>query len=105
MTTVYTWSIPQTNYLTSDGFIVTVHYVVSATDGTYSANTYGTIGYTQDPTKQYIPYADLTEAEVVGWVQDQLGQATVEASLDAQIQAQINPVQESGLPWQTEVVA
>ena len=97
--TNYAWQIQQMDRLISDGFVVTVHYNVNATDGTYSANTYGTVGYTQDLTKQYIPYADLTEAEVIVWVKDQLGQATVEASLDAQIKAQINPVQETGLPW------
>ena len=51
--------------------------------------------------KAYIPYADLTEAEVVAWVQDSLGKDTVEASLTAQIEAQKNPVQETGLPWAT----
>jgi hypothetical protein len=85
--------------LTSDGFVVTVHYIVNATDGTYTASTYGTVGYTQQPGETYIPYQDLTEAIVVGWVQNALGKDTVEASLQGQIDAQINPVQESGLPW------
>jgi len=30
-----------------------------------------------------------------------LGKDTVEASLQGQINAQINPVQESGIPWST----
>jgi len=85
--------------LTSDGFVVTVHYNVSATDGTYSANTYGTVGYQEQPGETYVPYDQLTEAQVVGWVQNSLGKDTVEASLQSQINAQINPVQESGVPW------
>ena len=97
----FTWSIPQMDRLTSDGFVVTVHYFVSATDGTYNASTYGTVGYTQQPGETYIPYADLTEAIVGGWVQNALGKDTVEASLQGQINAQINPVQESGIPWST----
>jgi hypothetical protein len=32
-------------------------------------------------------------------VQTSLGKDTVEASLQSQIDAQINPVQESGVPW------
>jgi hypothetical protein len=32
-------------------------------------------------------------------VQDSLGKDTVEESLATQIEAQKNPVQESGLPW------
>jgi len=98
--TTFNWQVVQMDRLTSDGFVVTVHYTVSATDGVYNASTYGTVSYTQED-KAYIPYADLTEAEVVAWVQDSLGKDTVEASLTAQIEAQKNPVQEAGLPWVT----
>jgi hypothetical protein len=97
--TTYLWTINQLDRLTSDGFVVTVHYNVGATDGTYQASTYGTTSYTQTPGETYIPYADLTEPVVVGWVQEALGKDTVEASLQGQIDAQKNPVQESGLPW------
>jgi hypothetical protein len=96
--TTYNWSINQMERLTTDGFVVTVHYNVSATDGDYSASTYGTCGYTQE-SESFVPYADLTQAIVVGWVKETLGQETVEASLQSQIDAQKNPVQQSGMPW------
>jgi myo-inositol-hexaphosphate 3-phosphohydrolase len=95
----YQWNVVQMDRLTSDGFVVTVHYTVNAVDGEFTASTYGTVGYTEQQGEQYIPYADLTEAEVVGWVQESLGKDTVEESLAAQIEAQKNPVQETGLPW------
>ena len=97
--TTYLWTISDMNRLTSDGFVVTVHYNVSATDGTYSASTYGTVGYQEQPGETFTPYDQLTEAQVVGWVQTSLGKDTVEASLQSQIDAQANPVQESGVPW------
>jgi hypothetical protein len=97
--TNYTWTIVNMDRLTADGFVVTVHYNVFATDGTYNASTYGTVGYTEQPGETYVPYADLTQEMVVGWVQTSLGKDTVEASLQSQIDAQINPVQESGMPW------
>jgi len=97
--TTFNWTIQQMERLTSDGFVVTVHYNVSATDDTYQASTYGTTSYTQTPGETYIPYDDLTQAVVVGWVQEALGKDTVEASLQGQIDALKNPVQESGLPW------
>ena len=97
--TTYLWTIQQMERLTSDGFVVTVHYNVSAVDGDYQASTYGTTSYTQTPGETYIPYADLTQDIVVGWVQEALGKDTVEASLQGQIDALKNPVQESGLPW------
>ena len=99
--TTYLWTISQMDRLTSDGFVVTVHYNVGATDGTYQASTYGTTSYTQTPGETYIPYEDLTEPVVVGWVQETLDKDTVEASLQGQIDALKNPVQESGLPWTT----
>jgi len=98
--TTYTWNVVQTNYNTIDKFITTVHYTVNAVDGDYTASTYGTVGYTQE-NKSYTPFADLTKEQVVGWVKDSLGQEAVEESLAAQIEAQKNPVQESGLPWVT----
>jgi uncharacterized GH25 family protein len=94
-----TWFIVQMDRLTSDGFVVTVHYNVSATDGDYSASTYGTVGYTEQPDESYTPYEQLTQEQVVGWVQESLGKDTVEASLAGQIEAQKNPTQVSGLPW------
>ena len=97
--TAFNWTVPQMYRLTSDGFVCTVHYVVTATDDTYTSSTYGTIGYTEEPGETYIPYADLTEAVVVGWVQSSLGQSTVEASLQSQIDLQKNPVVEAGVPW------
>ena len=96
--TTYNWNVVQMNRNTDGGFVTTVHYTVSAVDGEFTASTYGTVGYTQED-KSYKPYADLTQAEVIGWVQESLGQLTVEEALAAQITAQKNPVSESGLPW------
>ena len=97
----FTWNVVQMDRLTSDGFVLTCHYTVTATDGDYTASTYGTTSYTQEQGKSYVPYASLTEPECVGWIQESLGKDTVEASLQAQIEALKNPVQESGVPWAT----
>jgi hypothetical protein len=95
----FNWNVVQMDRLTSDGFVVTVHYTVNAVDGDYTASTYGTVGYTEQQGEQYTPYEELTEAEVIGWVKDSLGKDTVEEALAAQIEALKNPVQLSGLPW------
>ena len=92
-----TYSIVQLDRLTSTGYVTTVHYNVTKVDGDFSASTYGTIGFEAGtPTT---PFASLTEAQVIAWVKDKLGEATVEAALAAQIEAQKNPVKASGLPW------
>jgi hypothetical protein len=94
-----TWQVVQMDRKSVDGFVTTVHYNVSAVDGEFTASTYGTVGYTEKGA--FTPYNQLTEAVVVGWVKESLGQETVEEALAAQIEAQKNPVQESGLPWVT----
>ena len=97
--TTFNWQIVQLDRLTSDGFVVTAHYRVDAQDGDFTASTYGTTSWTQEQGESYIPYDQLTESVVVGWVQTALGKDVVEASLQSQIDALKNPVQESGLPW------
>jgi len=97
--TTFNWQIVQMDRLTSDGFVVVVHYNVSAMEDELSANTYGTTSYTQTEGETYVPYSDLTEAVVIGWVQEALGKDVVEASLQAQLDALKAPVQQSGLPW------
>jgi hypothetical protein len=95
MTTTY--SIVQLDRNTSNNYVTTVHYNVTKVDGEFTASTYGTIGYEAGtPTT---PFASLTEAQVIAWVKDKLGEATVEAALAAQIEAKKNPVSASGLPW------
>ena len=85
--------------LTSDGFVVVVHYNISATEGEHSASTYGTTSYTQEEGSTFVPYESLTQETVVGWVHAALGKDVVEASLQSQLDALKAPVQQSGLPW------
>jgi hypothetical protein len=94
----YQWNVVQMDRLTSDGFVVTVHYTVNAVDGDYTASTYGTVSYTQGEGN-IVAFNNLTPEIVVGWVKESLDQSTVEEALAAQITALKNPVQETGLPW------
>ena len=96
--TTYLWTVSQMDRLTSDDFVVTVHYNVSATDGEYQASTYGTTSYAQT-SDNFTPYEQLTEAKVVGWVQESLDKDVVEASLQGQIDALKHPLQVTGVPW------
>lgn len=94
----FEWNILNLERKADNGFVVTVHYTVSAVDGEVTASTYGTVGYTQEEG-DFTPYDSLTKEQVIGWVKDSLGEETVQAGLAAQIDALKNPVQESGLPW------
>lgn len=100
MSTTFTWNIANLERETADGFVYTVHYTVNAQDDTYSAGAYGSIGLERPDT--LVPFADLTEDLVVGWVKDQFGAekvAEIEAALQAQLDEQRTPTKAAGLPW------
>jgi hypothetical protein len=85
----------------ANGGVTVAHWNVSAVDGDYSASAYGTAGFTPDASApDFVPYANLTEAEVLAWVwASGVDKDAAEASLAQQIEAQKNPVTLNGLPW------
>jgi hypothetical protein len=99
--TVVSWKIAQLERETADGFVFTAHYTVDANDGTYSAGAYGSVGF-QRP-ENLIPFADLTEEQVIGWTKEAIGGdekvAEIEAALQAQLDEQRTPSKAPGLPW------
>ena len=71
MTTTFTYNIANLNRETKDGYVFGGGYTVKANDGTYESGAYGNIEFERPDT--LVPYADLTEDIVVGWIKDQLG--------------------------------
>ena len=82
---------------TEGDIVTTVHWTASKQDGEFTASAYGTVGVEVGDT--VIPFASLTEETVKTWLAEKLDLEAMEASLDAQIEAQKNPVSLSGLPW------
>ena len=99
--TSFTWAIANLERETEDGFVFTAHYTVSAADGTYSAGAYGSIGF--ERPENLVPFADLTEDLVVGWVKEALGGdekvTEVQTALQSQIDEQRAPTKSAGVPW------
>jgi hypothetical protein len=65
-----------------------------------AAGAYGSLGLERGDT--LVPFADLTEATVVGWVKEKLTAEKVteiEAALQAQLDEQRQPTKAGGLPW------
>jgi hypothetical protein len=100
MTTTFTWAIANLERETADGFVYTAHYTVNAEDGTYSAGAYGSISL--ERPESLIPFDNLTEEIVVGWVKDKLGEekvAEVEVALQSQLDEKHAPTKAAGVPW------
>jgi hypothetical protein len=107
MAITYNWTIQAMDCVPQeDGHtdvVVVAHWNVSASDGTYTSSVYGTQSFTYNPESSFTPYEDLTQEQVVGWVQEAMGEeqvASLEANLDQQIANQINPpIVTPPLPW------
>jgi len=109
-----TWSVGDMTHKDSDGGVSIVYWSLTAqSDGTpsYSAQEGGKLRCTADPSaSDYIAYADLTEANVLGWVYDSLktGDETaaeakkrIEDERTAKVQGQIDraAADSTGVPW------
>ena len=106
-----TWSVNDMTHKDSDGGVSLAYWSLTATDGTYSAQEGGKLRCTADPSaSDYIAYADLTEANVLGWVYNSLivddetaaeAKARIEANRTARVQGKIDraAANSSGVPW------
>jgi hypothetical protein len=86
------------------GFVVNVLWTLTGVDGQYTASIGGNSQFTVQEGA-FTPYSQLTQTQVIGWVQAALGADGV-ANFEANVQGQINsmitpPVspQNTPLPW------
>jgi len=108
MATSFSWSINAmfTVDTPEPGFVVNALWTLTGVDGQYTASIDGNNQFTvQEGT--FVPYADLTQDQVIGWVQAALGPdgiANFEANVNGQIASMQNPPvspQNTPLPWPT----
>lgn len=81
-----------------------IHWRYQATqvDGekTWFAETYGATSVGQPNPQNFVPYEDVTEAEVISWLEATLPIDAMKEGLEANIELQINPKEVSlPLPW------
>ena len=96
--TTFSWNIVNLERETADGYVFTAHYTIKAKNSTYIAGAYGSIALERPDT--LIPFAQLTEEIVVGWVKNKLNVEEIEAALQAQLDKQQSPTKAAGIPWQ-----
>jgi hypothetical protein len=98
-----TWTISTLERNSSDDGVIVAHWRASDVDGDHSGSSYGTCGFTPDVDAEgFTPYADITEAQAIGWVKDSMGEeavTAVEDSIAAQIADSKAPALATGTPW------
>ena len=112
-----TWSVNDMTHKDSDGGVFLVYWsCVAASDGTpsYTATEGGKLRCEYDASSpDFIPYADLTEATVLGWVYDSLvegdetateAKARIETNRQGKVDAQVTrkTAEATGTPWAAE---
>tara|TARA_B100001093_G_scaffold511764_1_gene580381 strand:- start:1254 stop:1583 length:330 start_codon:yes stop_codon:yes gene_type:complete len=106
-----TWNITETVRETTNDGIYIVYWTASDSEtvgsgddavvhtGSISLST----GFTPNPTASgFTAYADLTEADIVTWIKDEMDTEAlteVETSIAAQITESKTPTIATGLPW------
>ena len=104
MAITYTWNVntmdtaPSANGLAN--VVKVVHWRLAATDGTYTAETYSTVSLDSPNPDDYTAFSDLTEAQVISWVEAKLDMDKIKEGLEKQLEQLANPpiVVKQG-PW------
>ena len=100
------WKILNMEHKTSDGFVIEVASAYEKKDGPGYASLLFLNEFEETAGPGFVPYEDLTEELVLGWVKNALGAEVVAATqtdVDAQAASKKqeieNPSTESGTPW------
>lgn len=106
MSTTYQWEIANIETKTEGSnvdSIVVAHWVkIAIADDGARARFCGATPLTSVNTSNFTPYADLTEAQVIGWVQASLHEEEerhVNEQLEAALEAERNPQVMKANPW------
>ena len=102
-----TWQINTLERELADGYVRKAIYRVVGEDGTYKFTATGNVNLPKPDT--LVPYADLTESTVIGWVKARIGElnttqqgpsvAQIEAAVENGVNEQKTPTVGVGKPW------
>ena len=108
--TNYTWAVTALYTETIDGqqnYVVISNYGVLGVEGTYSASVSNIARFSTESVTPFVPYENLTNDTVIGWIQTDLGvdgvnnlYACIQGQIDSQINPPVVPVN-TPLPWST----
>lgn len=107
MATNFTWTVDAMYTLqTPDpNYVVNAIWTLTGVDGEFTASIGGNTVFDSNQSSTFIPYNELTQDTVIGWVQANLGEqgiANYEANVNGQIASKQNPPvspENTPLPW------
>ena len=95
-----TWTVQNMTRVIEDGYVINVAWACTASAPGASAFHGGVTAYENNPDQpDFIPYDDLSEDIVLGWVWEAVDKAEIEATLTAKVEKQLHPTTANGLPW------
>ena len=104
-----TWQINTLERELADGYVKKAIYRVNGADGTYSFRATGEVNLPKPST--LVPYKDLTETTVLGWVKARIDEianaqdpkgvtvADIEKAVEDGVNEQKTPTSGVGKPW------
>ena len=104
-----TWQVNTLQRELADGYVNKVIFRVNGEDGTYKFRVTGEVDLPKPET--LVPYADLTEETVLGWIKAKLNEqkdsdgntidqvAAIEATVENGVNEQKTPTTGVGKPW------
>ena len=105
--TNYSWIISSMETAPQDGnlndVVKTIHWRYKGVDGDYQAEVYSSFACGEPSPNDFTAYPDLTEADVIGWLESGIDVESLKANIDSQIENLKNPkIVSLPLPWQNE---
>ena len=98
-----TWVITSMESQPNTGIVVSANWTCDGAQDGFTSSMFGTSIF-PEPESGYIPYANLTQTQVLEWVWTVGGvdKDATETSINNSLQTQINPpVIQQPLPWQS----
>ena len=98
-----TWQVNTLERELADGYVKKVIYRVNGADGDYAFRATGEVDLPKPDT--LVPYKDLTETQVLGWVKAKLDAdnagtvAAIETAVENGVNEQKTPSTGVGKPW------
>ena len=93
------YTLPQVDGQTD--VVVNAMWEVTGVQDTYTASIGGNSQFTITQGSGFTPYADLTQAQVIGWIPESQitsAQACVQGQLDSMVNPPVSPTSQA-LPW------